>query len=52
MATGDRRTLDNLKFVNGALRSLPIDSIKENYVRSVQGVCVWVCICQLSCLGS
>ena len=39
MASGGvaRNTLETLKFVNGALKNLPVDSIKENYVRSVPG---------------
>ena len=32
-------TLESLNFDNLALRSLPIDSEEENYVRQVQGAC-------------
>ena len=32
-------TLETLNFDNLALRSLPIDSIADNYVRSVPGAC-------------
>lgn len=32
-------TLETLNFDNLALRSLPIDGVKENYVRSVSGAC-------------
>ena len=32
-------TLESLKFDNLALRTLPIDPIKENYVRQVKGSC-------------
>ena len=34
---GTSVTLDTLKFVNGAIKQLPVDSVKENYVRTVQG---------------
>lgn len=33
---GASATLETLSFVNGALK-LPVDSVKENYVRTVQG---------------
>ena len=35
----DMTTLETLKFDNLALRSLPIDSVANNYVRSVAGAC-------------
>lgn len=35
----DMTTLEILKFDNLALRSLPIDSVTDNYVRSVAGAC-------------
>jgi serine/tyrosine/threonine adenylyltransferase len=31
--------MDGIKFDNLALRVLPIDPVKENYVRSVAGAC-------------
>ena len=31
--------MEGLKFDNLALRTLPIDPIEENYVRSVSGAC-------------
>ncbi len=40
MATGgyeNESTLETLKFVNSALKNLPLDNVKENYVRTVQG---------------
>ncbi len=33
------KTFETLKFDNLALRSLPLDSIKENYVRQVSNAC-------------
>jgi hypothetical protein len=39
-STGPFKTLESLPFDNTALRTLPIDPIKENYVRrSVKGAC-------------
>lgn len=34
---GASGTLETLKFVNGAIKKLPLDSVRENYVRTVQG---------------
>lgn len=31
-------TLETLNFVNGAAKKLPVDSVEENYVRTVQGI--------------
>jgi len=31
--------MDDLKFDNLALRTLPIDPVEDNYVRSVSGAC-------------
>jgi hypothetical protein len=31
--------MEHVKFDNLALRTLPIDSVEENYVRSVSGAC-------------
>lgn len=31
--------MDQIKFDNLALRTLPIDPVEENYVRSVSGAC-------------
>ena len=31
--------MDGIRFDNLALRTLPIDSVEENYVRSVSGAC-------------
>ena len=41
MAAGgsSHSTLETLRFVNGAVKKLPLDTNKENYVRSVEGVC-------------
>lgn len=39
VALKDMTTLETLKFDNLALRSLPIDSVADNYVRSVAGAC-------------
>ena len=36
---GDDRTLETLNFDNLVLRSLPIDTIEENYVREVRNAC-------------
>ena len=33
---GDRGV--KLKFINSAIRSLPLDKDKQNYVRTVQGI--------------
>ena len=37
MASSPAKSLETLTFVNTALKSLPIDEIEENYVRSVSG---------------
>ena len=37
MASAPKRTLETLEFINTAVRSLPLDSIKDNYVRTVPG---------------
>ena len=34
-------TLETLNFDNRVLKSLPLDREEENYVRTVQGVCVF-----------
>lgn len=36
---GSMATFETLKFDNLALRTLPLDSIEENYVRNVSGAC-------------
>jgi hypothetical protein len=33
------KTLDTLNFDNLALKTLPVDSIEENYVREVRNAC-------------
>jgi len=33
-------TLETLKFDNRVLKSLPLDREEQNYVRTVQGMCV------------
>lgn len=37
--TNKMKTFDTLQFDNLALRTLPIDSITENYVREVKNAC-------------
>ncbi len=37
MALSAGKTLETLEFVNSAVKSLPLDSEEENYVRTVQG---------------
>lgn len=37
MASAPAKCLESLDFINTAVRSLPIDDIKENYVRTVPG---------------
>ena len=37
-------TLETLKFDNRVLKSLPLDREEQNYVRTVQGMCVCVCV--------
>ena len=34
---GDQSTLESLEFVNGAVKSLPVEDNEDNYVRTVQG---------------
>ena len=37
LAGGAKVTLEKLKFVNQAIRSLPVEENQDNYVRSVPG---------------
>ncbi|XP_064400171.1 protein adenylyltransferase SelO, mitochondrial-like [Halichondria panicea] len=39
MALSAGKSLETLEFVNSAVKSLPLDSEEENYVRTVQGAC-------------